>query len=50
MSPGTCAHQVRAAIDDVLVQPGNYPTSWADAQTRHQLLYRDRVTDLQREI
>lgn len=44
----TCARQVRAAIDDVLL--GNYrmPQSWAEASERHQLLYTDRARDLQR--
>lgn len=45
----TCAHQVRAAIEDVIVNPGDYPKSWADAQARHQRLYTDRIRDLQRD-
>ena len=45
-----CARQVRAAVDDVLISPGGFPTSWHDAQARHQRLYREKVTDLQREL
>ena len=37
----TCAHQVRAAIDDVLLNPNNFPTSWVDAHERHRKLIRD---------
>ena len=44
----TCAHQVRAAIDDVILKTGSFPTTWADAQARHQRLYTDRVRDLQK--
>ena len=47
--PEICARQVRAAIEDVLLRPDAFPTSWHDAQARHQRLYRDHVTDLQRE-
>lgn len=43
----TCAHQVRAAIDEVMLQKSGFPTSWADAQGRHQRLYTDRIRDLQ---
>ena len=45
----TCARQVRAAIEDVLSESPVFPTSWADAQIRHQKLYTDRVRDLQFE-
>jgi O-acetyl-ADP-ribose deacetylase (regulator of RNase III) len=43
----TCARQVRAAIDDVLVSGFQMPKSWAEASERHQLLYTDRPTRLQ---
>ncbi|HEX9998154.1 MAG TPA: macro domain-containing protein [Abditibacterium sp.] len=43
-----CAHQVRTAIDDVLLEKRPFPVTWADAQTRHQQLYTDRIRDLQR--
>jgi len=49
VGPNTCAHQVRAAIEDVLLRPNNFPISWADAQARHQQLYTDRLRDLQQE-
>lgn len=44
----TCAHQVRAAIGQVLLGEDTFPKTWADAQARHQLLYTDRVRNLQR--
>jgi len=43
----TCARQVRAAIDDVLLSGYQMPRSWAEASERHQLLYTDRPTRLQ---
>lgn len=43
-----CAHQVRTAIDDVLLETRPFPVTWADAQIRHQQLYTDRIRDLQR--
>src|SRR6266542_3375051 len=43
----TCARQVRAAIDDVLLEKYEMPHSWAEASERHQLLYTDRPTRLQ---
>jgi O-acetyl-ADP-ribose deacetylase (regulator of RNase III) len=44
-----CARQVRAAIEEVVLERGTFPQTWADAQSRHQLLYGDRFRDLQRE-
>lgn len=49
IGPETCAHQMRAAIDEVVLKRGGFPASWADAQARHQQLYTDRVRDLQHE-
>ncbi len=43
-----CAHQVRTALEDVLLEEQPFPATWADAQTRHQQLYTDRIRDLQR--
>lgn len=43
----TCAAQVRAAIDEVVYDRGEFPRSWTEAQIRHQKLYTDRVRDLQ---
>ena len=43
-----CARQVRAAIEDIVLGERTFPSTWKDAQTRHQLLYRDRAWDLQR--
>jgi O-acetyl-ADP-ribose deacetylase (regulator of RNase III) len=47
VGPNTCAHQVRTAIEDVVLKKRGFPTSWTDAQTRHQQLYSDSVRDLQ---
>jgi O-acetyl-ADP-ribose deacetylase (regulator of RNase III) len=49
VSPSACAHQVRAAIEEVLLEKQEFPKSWSEAQARHQLLYTDQVRDLQRE-
>ncbi len=49
VGPNTCARQVRAAIDAVLLGQEPFPMSWVDAQHRHQGLYTDNVRDLQRE-
>lgn len=45
----TCARQVRAAIEEVALGDLTFPGTWAEAQARHQLLYTDRVRNLQRE-
>jgi O-acetyl-ADP-ribose deacetylase (regulator of RNase III) len=45
--PAICARQMKAALDDTLSAKPGFPTSWHDAQTRHQLLYPDHATDLQ---
>ncbi len=49
VGPNTCARQVRAAIEEVVLARSCYPRTWAEAQQRHQLLYTDRVRDLQKE-
>ena len=49
VDPDTCARQVRAAIDNVVLGKTDFPETWSDAQQRHQLLYRDWVADLQFE-
>lgn len=43
----TCAHQVRKAIDDILLKEYRMPQSWAEASEWHQLLYTDRLKRLQ---
>ena len=43
----TCARQVRAAIDDILLGRFEMPKSWAEASERHQLLYRSYPVRLQ---
>jgi O-acetyl-ADP-ribose deacetylase (regulator of RNase III) len=43
----TCAHQVRAAINDILLQEYRMPQSWAEASERHQLLYTSKLKRLQ---
>jgi O-acetyl-ADP-ribose deacetylase (regulator of RNase III) len=49
VGPKTCARQVRAAIDEVVLGKYEFPQSWSDAQKRHQQLYTDRIRDLQHE-
>ena len=44
----TCASQVRAAIDDVLLDRYTPPRSWAEASQRHQALYTGHFRRLQR--
>jgi O-acetyl-ADP-ribose deacetylase (regulator of RNase III) len=45
----TCAHQVRQAVDDILLGQYRMPQSWAEASERHQLLYTDKLKRLQHE-
>jgi O-acetyl-ADP-ribose deacetylase (regulator of RNase III) len=47
IGPNACAHQVRAAIDDVLLDQFKSPRTWAEASERHQSLYGGRVKGLQ---
>lgn len=47
VSPAVCAHQVRTAIEDVVLGNWTPPRSWAEASERHQLLYTDRPRRLQ---
>jgi O-acetyl-ADP-ribose deacetylase (regulator of RNase III) len=49
VGPNTCAHQMRAAIEEVILERGDFPRTWAEAQQRHQLLYTDRIRNLQRD-
>lgn len=42
-----CAHQMREAIDDVLLDAHPFPSTWAQASDRHQRLYTDRPRNLQ---
>lgn len=49
VGPNICARQVRAAIESLAHGAEDFPQTWADAQSRHQLLYGDRFRDLQRE-
>jgi O-acetyl-ADP-ribose deacetylase (regulator of RNase III) len=43
----TCARQMRAAVDEFLLDGYRMPRSWAEASERHQLLYTDQPTRLQ---
>jgi hypothetical protein len=43
VSPNICAQQVRAAIEEVCMGKGGFPTSWQDAHWRHHHLYRDEI-------
>ena len=41
LGPNTCARQVRAAFEDVVLGTFRMPESWVDARTRHQKLNAD---------
>lgn len=45
----TCAHQVRTAINDILLNKHRMPHSWAEASEKHQLLYTSNLKRLQHE-
>jgi O-acetyl-ADP-ribose deacetylase (regulator of RNase III) len=47
MSPAACAHQMRTAMDDVLLDRFTPPRTWAEASERHQALYTHRPRRLQ---
>lgn len=49
IGPNTCAHQMRIAIEEFVLDKHEFPDSWADAQARHQKLYTDRIRDLQHD-
>lgn len=45
--PETCARQVRMAIEEFVGGTFRFPTSWAEASERHQVLYTDQPVRLQ---
>lgn len=49
MSVGTCAYQMRAAIDDIVLRGYAMPRTWVEASERHQRLYTTRLKRLQHE-
>jgi O-acetyl-ADP-ribose deacetylase (regulator of RNase III) len=49
VAPHICARQARAAIEEVMLGRTRFPSSWDEAQARHQRLYADDVRDLQFE-
>jgi len=49
VEPGTCARQVRAAIDEVVLGKYEFPKSWREAQRRHQHLYTGGPNNLHYE-
>lgn len=49
LPPDVCARQVRAAILDVALGHRVFPSSWSEAQDRHQLMYADVARDLQQD-
>lgn len=49
IGPNTCARQVRAAIEEVILGNNEFHYLWADAQKRHQQLFTDQIRDLQNE-
>ena len=48
VSPEICAKQMKQAYVDVWQDRYMFPTSWDDAQKRHQLLYQNNFRDMQR--
>ncbi len=49
LGPNTCARQMRAAIDEILLEQHSAPRTWVEASERHQLLYTNLPQRLQRE-
>ena len=49
IGPHVCAHQMRAAIEDIVLKPHNFPNSWAEASQRHQELYTTHIRRLQQD-
>jgi len=47
VKPEKCALQVRTAIKEIIFDEYEFPSSWADAQMRHQAMYTDDFRDLQ---
>jgi O-acetyl-ADP-ribose deacetylase (regulator of RNase III) len=47
IAPKVCAHQVRSAINDILLCQYTMPKSWAEASENHQLLYTNQLKRLQ---
>ncbi|MCL4872397.1 MAG: macro domain-containing protein [Anaerolineae bacterium] len=45
--PAICAKQMKQAVDDILLDQHEFPTTWSQAQERHQLLYGEDYRDLQ---
>ncbi|MBI2483338.1 macro domain-containing protein [Candidatus Uhrbacteria bacterium] len=43
----TCARQMCCAVREVLQESPRFPSTWQEANERHQLLYRDQVYHLQ---
>lgn len=43
--PDVCARQMKQAVDEFLNGSCTFPTSWYDAERRHQLLYRPSSQD-----
>ena len=48
VSPDVCAHQFRTAFEEIVLGQSEYPSTWAEAQMRHQRLDTDRPRNLQR--
>ena len=47
VKPEKCALQVGAAIKEVVLGEYEFPSSWGDAQVRHQKMYTDDFRDMQ---
>ncbi len=44
--PDICAHQMKVALQDILLSQYNFPASWLDAEKSHHLLYASDVGEL----
>ena len=49
VAPDICARQMRAAIDETLLNSESFPASWRAAQLHHQALYTESFRDLQHD-
>jgi hypothetical protein len=45
--PEICAKQMKIAFAEVIEEKYAFPTSWKEAQIRHQLLYSSDFKDIQ---
>jgi O-acetyl-ADP-ribose deacetylase (regulator of RNase III) len=49
VGPQTCAYQMRAAIDEVLLNKEAFPQTWVAAQSAHLSLFGAHLRDMQKD-